>query len=245
MVQHAPALALSPDGRTAAVGLERGIQLVDVQTGDVRRATGGSSWEPELGPVQPGRRNCRLDEPRRDRDALGRRDGGTPRDVARPLELRPATRLRPGRKDAVHGKPRRDRNRLGHDGQSAGSGGCSAFTHDRTISAEGVDGHPGGVQPRRPPDRRRPQEAGDRALGRARAQTARCAPAGEGRRGQGTRLLTGRAKLARRHSAASSLSGMFESRSKAGRRSGAAQPVPWSLDSARTARRSPRRAMPA
>ena len=34
------AFALSPDGRTAAVGIERGIQLVDVRTGDARRATG-------------------------------------------------------------------------------------------------------------------------------------------------------------------------------------------------------------
>jgi WD40 repeat protein len=33
------AFALSPDGRTAAVGIERGIQLVDVRTGD--EATGG------------------------------------------------------------------------------------------------------------------------------------------------------------------------------------------------------------
>ena len=37
------AFALSPDGRTAAVGIERGIQLVDVRTGDSRRATGGSA----------------------------------------------------------------------------------------------------------------------------------------------------------------------------------------------------------
>ncbi len=37
------AFALSPDGRTAAVGIERGIQLVDVHTGDARRATGGAA----------------------------------------------------------------------------------------------------------------------------------------------------------------------------------------------------------
>ena len=34
------ALALSPDGRTAAVGIERGVQLVDVRTGETRRASG-------------------------------------------------------------------------------------------------------------------------------------------------------------------------------------------------------------
>ncbi|MGH3078898.1 MAG: protein kinase domain-containing protein [Gaiellaceae bacterium] len=35
------AFALSPSGRTAAVGIERGIQLVDVRTGDTRPARGG------------------------------------------------------------------------------------------------------------------------------------------------------------------------------------------------------------
>jgi WD40 repeat protein len=34
------ALALSPDGRTAAVGIDRGIQLVDMRTGAVRTASG-------------------------------------------------------------------------------------------------------------------------------------------------------------------------------------------------------------
>ena len=40
------ALALSPDSRTAAVGIDRGIQLVDMRTGDLRRATGGSAGSP-------------------------------------------------------------------------------------------------------------------------------------------------------------------------------------------------------
>jgi WD40 repeat protein/tRNA A-37 threonylcarbamoyl transferase component Bud32 len=35
------ALAISPDGLTAAVGIDRGIQLVDVRTGAARTATGG------------------------------------------------------------------------------------------------------------------------------------------------------------------------------------------------------------
>jgi WD40 repeat protein len=42
MLEIAPgyrALALSPDGRTAAIGLDRGIQLIDVQTGEARRST--------------------------------------------------------------------------------------------------------------------------------------------------------------------------------------------------------------
>ena len=40
------ALALSQDGRTAAVGIERGVQLVDVRTGNARHATGGPAGGP-------------------------------------------------------------------------------------------------------------------------------------------------------------------------------------------------------
>jgi WD40 repeat protein len=40
------ALALSPDGRTAAVGVDRGIQLVDLPSGAVRTATGSISGRP-------------------------------------------------------------------------------------------------------------------------------------------------------------------------------------------------------
>ena len=40
------ALALSPDGRTAAVGIEGGIQLVDLPSGEVRTATGSLSGRP-------------------------------------------------------------------------------------------------------------------------------------------------------------------------------------------------------
>jgi WD40 repeat protein len=40
------ALAISPDGRLAAVGVERGIQLVDLRTGAVRTATGTLAGSP-------------------------------------------------------------------------------------------------------------------------------------------------------------------------------------------------------
>jgi WD40 repeat protein len=40
------ALALSPDGRTAALGIDGGIQLVDVATGDTRRARAGPGGGP-------------------------------------------------------------------------------------------------------------------------------------------------------------------------------------------------------
>jgi WD40 repeat protein/tRNA A-37 threonylcarbamoyl transferase component Bud32 len=40
------ALALSPDGRTAAVGFERGVRLIDVRTGDVREVGGALTSDP-------------------------------------------------------------------------------------------------------------------------------------------------------------------------------------------------------
>ena len=40
------ALALSPDGLTAAVGIEGGIQLVDMRTGAERTATAGFTGSP-------------------------------------------------------------------------------------------------------------------------------------------------------------------------------------------------------
>ena len=40
------ALALSPDGRTAAIGLDRGIRLIDVRTGAAREAKGALASSP-------------------------------------------------------------------------------------------------------------------------------------------------------------------------------------------------------
>ena len=40
------ALAISPDGLTAAVGIERGMQFVDLRSGTVRTATGGPTGSP-------------------------------------------------------------------------------------------------------------------------------------------------------------------------------------------------------
>ena len=47
------ALALSPDGLTAAIGLDRGIRLIDVRTGAAREAEGRPRIEPDLAAVQP------------------------------------------------------------------------------------------------------------------------------------------------------------------------------------------------
>ena len=58
-----------------------------------RRARDGPHWLA----LQPGRRDGRVDEPRRGRDALGRRFGDATRDAAGPLGRRPAARLQPRR----------------------------------------------------------------------------------------------------------------------------------------------------
>ena len=47
------ALALSPDGRTAAIGLDDGIQLIDVRTGAAQEATGTLASSPIRLLVQP------------------------------------------------------------------------------------------------------------------------------------------------------------------------------------------------
>ena len=110
-------------------------------------ATGGPTGRPELGAVQPGRQDRRLDEPRQDGDSLGRRVGDTPRDAARALELRSAARLQPRRGDALHGESRRHGDRLGSQRATAGSGVAFTFTNDRRFSATGFDGHPGSFSP--------------------------------------------------------------------------------------------------
>ena len=71
----APALAVSPDGLTAAVGIKHGVQLVDLRSRNRADGNERSRSEPELGAVQPGRQDARLDEPRQDGDSLGRRVG--------------------------------------------------------------------------------------------------------------------------------------------------------------------------
>ena len=91
------ALALSPDGRTLAVGIDRGIQLVDARSGAVRATSRGLAGGLDLAPLQPGRPDGRIDEPRRDGDALGPPVCNPPRDVARTLGGRPAARLQPRR----------------------------------------------------------------------------------------------------------------------------------------------------
>ena len=79
-----------------------------------------------------------------------------------------------------------------------GLGRPFTFTHDRTFSAAGYDGHPGKFSPDSRLIAVGLKGAGRRALGRAQTHAGRGAPARNGRRGQGSRLLTGWANPCRR-----------------------------------------------
>ncbi len=113
------ALGLSPDGASAAIGLDDGIQLIDLRTGAKRESVGTLGSEPDLAPVQPGRQDHRVDEPRRDGHRVGCRCADSPRDAAWALGLGLAAGLQPRWEDAVHDEHRRERDRLGPQPRAA------------------------------------------------------------------------------------------------------------------------------
>jgi WD40 repeat protein len=140
------ALALSPDGLTAAVGIDRGIQLVDVRTGHVRRATGGSAGRPTWALFSPDGAtvvSTNLDGT----VSLWDAESATPRATLRGhwnSVQQPA--FSPDGKTLYT---------VSHDGTAIawdmtgkrGLGRTFTFTHDRTISQAGLDGHPGAFSP--------------------------------------------------------------------------------------------------
>jgi WD40 repeat protein/tRNA A-37 threonylcarbamoyl transferase component Bud32 len=140
------ALALSPDGLTAAVGIDRGIQLVDARTGEVRRATGGSAGSPSWVLFSPDGEtvvSTNLDGT----VTLWDVQSATPRETLR------------GHWNSVQ-QPVFSPDGItlytvSHDGTAIawdmtgkrGLGRTFTFTHDRTISQAGLDGHPGAFSP--------------------------------------------------------------------------------------------------
>jgi WD40 repeat protein len=140
------ALALSPDGRTAAVGINRGIQLVDLGTGTVRTATGGLTGSPNWVLFSPDSKtvvSTNLDGTVTVWDV----ESATPRDMLRGHSnsvQQPVFSLDGGTLYTVS-----------HDGtaiawdltNSRRLGRPFTFTHDRTFSAAGFDGHPGEFSP--------------------------------------------------------------------------------------------------
>jgi WD40 repeat protein len=140
------ALALSPDGRTAVVGVDRGIQLVDVRTGDVRRATGGPAGSPSWVLFSPDGEtvvSTNLDGT----VTLWDVETATPRETLR------------GHWNSVQqpvfSPDGETLYTVSHDGTAIawdmtgerGLGRLFTFTHDRTISQAGLDGHPGAFNP--------------------------------------------------------------------------------------------------
>jgi WD40 repeat protein/serine/threonine protein kinase len=140
------ALALSPDGLTAAVGIDRGIQLVDLGAGTVRTATRGLTGSPSWVLFSPDGEtvvSTNLDGT----VTLWDVESATPRSTL------------PGHSNSVQ-QPvfSPDGGTLytvSHDGTAIawdltgerGLGRPFTFTHDRTFSAAGYDGHPGEFSP--------------------------------------------------------------------------------------------------
>jgi WD40 repeat protein/tRNA A-37 threonylcarbamoyl transferase component Bud32 len=142
---RAPALAVSPDGLTAAVGIDRGIQFVDVGTRTVRTVTGGLAGSP----------NWLLFSPDGETLVSTHLDGTvTLWDVA---SAAPRETLR-GHSNSVEqpvfSPGGETLYTVSHDGTAIawdltgdrGLGRPFTFTHDRTLEG-GYEGHPGEFSP--------------------------------------------------------------------------------------------------
>ncbi|HLG08912.1 MAG TPA: protein kinase [Gaiellaceae bacterium] len=142
----APALAISPDGLTAAVGIKHGVQLVDLRAGTVRTATADLAGSP----------NWVLFSPDGKMVVSTNRDKTVTRwdvESATPLEtLRGHSNFV---QQPVSSPDGETLYTVSHDGTAiawdlAGDrrlGRPFTFTHDRTFSAAGFDGHPGRFSP--------------------------------------------------------------------------------------------------
>jgi WD40 repeat protein/tRNA A-37 threonylcarbamoyl transferase component Bud32 len=140
------ALALSPDGLTAAVGIEHGVQFVDQRSGTVQTVTGGLTGSPNWLLFSPDGEtvvSTNLDGT----VTLWDVESATPRDTLR------------GHSNSVQ-QPvfSPDGGTLytvSHDGTAIawditgdrGLGRPFTFTHDRRFSPAGYDGHPGEFSP--------------------------------------------------------------------------------------------------
>jgi WD40 repeat protein/tRNA A-37 threonylcarbamoyl transferase component Bud32 len=140
------ALALSPDGLTAAVGIEGGMQLVDVPSGTVRTATGGVH----------GSANWVLFRPDGKTVVSTHLDGTmTLWDVESATLLETLRGHSNSVQQPVFSPDGETLYTVSHDGTAIAwdltgdrrLGRPFRFTHDRTFSSSGYDGHPGEFSP--------------------------------------------------------------------------------------------------
>ena len=142
----APALAVSPDGLTAAIGIKQGVQLVDLRSGNVRTASGDLAGSP----------NWVLFSPDGSTVVSTNRDKTVTR-----WDVESATLLETLRghsnfvQQPVFSPDGETLYTVSHDGTAIAwdltgdrrLGRPFTFTHDRTFSRTGFDGHPGRLSP--------------------------------------------------------------------------------------------------
>jgi WD40 repeat protein len=140
------ALAVSPDGLTAAIGIKHGVQLVDLRSGTMRTASGDLAGSP----------NWVLFSPDGKMVVSTNRDNTVTRwdvESATPLEtLRGHSNFV---QQPVFSPDGETLYTVSHDGTAIAwdltgdrrLGRPFTFTHDRTFSTTGYDGHPGRFSP--------------------------------------------------------------------------------------------------
>jgi WD40 repeat protein len=143
---HGVAVAVSPDGLTAAVGIKHGVQLVDLRSGTMRTAAGDLAGSP----------NWVLFSPDGKMVVSTNRDKTVTRwdvESARPLEtLRGHSNFV---QQPVFSPDGETLYTVSHDGTAIAwdltgdrrLGRPFTFTHDRRFSTTGYDGHPGRFSP--------------------------------------------------------------------------------------------------
>jgi WD40 repeat protein len=142
----APALAVSQDGLTAAVGIKRGVQLVDLRSGTARTATADVAGSP----------NWVLFSPDGKMVVATNRDKTVTRwDVRSSSDLETLRGHSNFVQQPVFSPDGRTLYTVSHDGAAIAwdltgdrrLGRPFTFTHDRRFSATGYDGHPGRFSP--------------------------------------------------------------------------------------------------
>jgi WD40 repeat protein/tRNA A-37 threonylcarbamoyl transferase component Bud32 len=142
----APALAVSPDGLTVAVGVKHGVQLVDLRSGTVRAASGDVAGSPSWVLFSPDGKMV---------VATNRDKTVTRWDVASATPLETLRGHSNFVQQPVFSPDGETLYTVSHDGTAIAwdltgdrrLGRPFTFTHDRNFSRTGYDGHPGKLSP--------------------------------------------------------------------------------------------------